>query len=169
MYSGRVDGMTDAQWLDDREQRAWRGYLRMHARLSVALHRQLQTDSDLSLTDFAVLVQLTDAAESRVRVSDLARALQWEQSRTSHHLSRMQRRGLVRRDECPDDRRGAFIVLTADGRAAIEAAAPRHVQTVRRLVFDQLTQAQVDALAAIADRVSAAIDEQEAGGDQRWV
>ncbi len=125
----------------------------MHAQLMARLHRQLQNDSGLSLADFDVLVQLTDQPEPRMRVGELGQALQWEKSRLSHHLARMQRRGLVLREDCPDDARGAYIVLTEQGRTAIEQAAPTHVETVRELVFDPLTADEVDTLASIADRI----------------
>lgn len=125
----------------------------MQAQLTAHLHRQLQSESGLSLADFDVLVQLTDRPEARARVLELADALQWEKSRLSHHLSRMQRRGLVAREECPDDGRGAFIVLTDEGRHAIDAAAPRHVSTVREVMLDRLTPEQVDVLGDIAEAV----------------
>ena len=147
--------MTETRWLDAAQQRAWQGYLAMQAQLNARLNRQLQADSDLSLPDFDVLVHLTDASANRVRVFELARTLQWEKSRLSHHLARMQRRGLVAREECPSDARGAFIVLTPEGREAIEEAAPQHVETVQRLFFDGITEDQVRALATISDRVLA--------------
>ena len=147
--------MTETRWLDAAQQRAWQGYLAMQAQLNARLNRQLQADSDLSLPDFDVLVRLTDASANRVRVFELARTLQWEKSRLSHHLARMQRRGLVAREECPSDARGAFIVLTPEGREAIEEAAPQHVETVQRLFFDGLTEDQVRVLATISDRVLA--------------
>lgn len=147
----------DTPWLDDRQQQVWRAWLRVGSRLPAALNRQLQRDSELSLQDFDVLVQLTDVDEGRVRVSALAAALGWERSRLSHHVTRMERRGLVAREECDDDGRGAFVVLTPTGRAAIERAAPGHVRTVRSLVFDALAPAEVDALgdalAAVLDRL----------------
>jgi DNA-binding MarR family transcriptional regulator len=152
-FPSRLAQVSKPRWLDDRQQRAWRGYLAMNARLSARLHRQLQADSGLSLADFAVLVQLTDSPEERVRVLELAQALQWEKSRLSHHLARMQRRGLIAREDCPDDARGAFIVLTPRGRHAIQQAAPQHVNTVRDLVFDQLSSEQVEVLHTIAERV----------------
>ena len=145
--------MTETRWLSDDEQRAWRAYIAMQAQLTARLGKRMQADSDLSHADFAVLVQLTDTPEERVRVVELARALQWEKSRVSHHVARMQKRGLVAREECPSDARGAFVVLTGEGRAAIEKAAPRHVEEVRRLVFDALTPDQVRALAEISERV----------------
>lgn len=145
--------MGDPRWLDDRQQRAWRGYLAMQARLHAQLNRRLQADSGLSLADFDVLVALTDRPGTPIRVLELAEILQWEKSRLSHHLSRMQRRGLIDREDCPDDARGAFVVLTAEGGRAIERAAPSHVDAVRELVFDGLDADQVDALARIADTV----------------
>ncbi|MBK1787700.1 MarR family winged helix-turn-helix transcriptional regulator [Prauserella cavernicola] len=146
------------RWLDDTEQRAWRGYLDMNAELTARLHRRLQADSGLSLADFDVLVKLTDQPQPRLRAGELAEALQWEKSRLSHHLARMQKRGLVARQDCPDDGRGAFVVLTDQGRAAIDQAAPAHVETVRDLVFDQLTTEEVAALTSITDRVRARLD-----------
>ncbi|MFC5950957.1 MarR family winged helix-turn-helix transcriptional regulator [Pseudonocardia lutea] len=141
------------RWLDEREQRTWRAYLAMQAQLQAQLHRRLQADSGLSYADFDVLVALTDRNGEQVRVLELAEALQWEKSRLSHHLSRMQKRGLVERQECTDDARGAFVVLTEEGRRAIEGAAPGHVEAVRELMFDGLDAAQVDALAGIAETV----------------
>lgn len=145
------------RWLDAREQRAWRGYVAMQAQLNAELHRRMQAESGLSLADFDVLVALTDRATERMRVLELAEALQWEKSRLSHHLSRMQRRGLVEREDCPDDARGAFVLLSAQGRQAIEGAAPAHVEAVRELVFDGLADADVDALARITEAVLARI------------
>ena len=145
--------MSDPRWLTDAQQRAWRSYLTMTAQLSAHLHRQLQAESGLSLADFEVLVQLTDRPDRRARILELAAALQWEKSRLSHHLARMERRGLVGREECPHDARGSFVVLTSRGLGAIEQAAPAHVAAVREMVFDQLSDAEVDALADIAQRV----------------
>ncbi|MFI2666708.1 MarR family winged helix-turn-helix transcriptional regulator [Micromonospora carbonacea] len=150
--------MAGTRWLDDDQQRAWRAYLRMQAEVAARLGRQLQADSGLSFADYGVLVQLAEAPDGRLRPFELQRDLQWEQSRLSHHLGRMQRRGLVDREECPQDARGAFVVLTAAGRAAIEAAAPAHVDTVRRLVFDRLDPDEVRALERIATRVVEGLD-----------
>lgn len=151
--------MTEAPWLSGREQRAWRTYLTMHTQLMTRLHRQLQADSGLSLSDFEVLVQLTDTPDGRARVLQLAQALQWEKSRLSHHLARMQRRDLVERQECPEDARGAFIAVTDHGRRIIEEAAPHHVRTVRDLVFDQLTEEQVETLHTISRTVLSRIED----------
>lgn len=125
----------------------------MHEELAAHLNRQLQETSELSLPDFAVLVCLTEAPDGRLRAFELGRTLAWEKSRLSHHLSRMERRGLVARQHCPSDRRGAFLVATERGRAAITAAAPGHARAVRRVMFDALSPAQVRTLAAISSTV----------------
>ncbi|PZF80096.1 MarR family winged helix-turn-helix transcriptional regulator [Jiangella anatolica] len=150
--------MAETRWLDDHEQHAWRAYLRMNAVVGAALAKQLQTESMLSMQDFEVLVHLTDVDDARLRVSELARAMRWEKSRLSHHLSRMEKRGLIGREECASDGRGAFIVLTPQGRAAIEAAAPSHVDAVRRFFFDVLTDDDVKALDSLAGRVIARVE-----------
>src|ERR1700712_3612907 len=124
------------QWLTDDEQRAWRRLLQMTSRLAARLNRDLQQSSGLSLADYDVLVLLTERPDGRLRVFEIADDLQWEQSRVSPHLARMERRGEGAREDCTTDRRGAFVVLTAAGRDAIEKAAPEHVATVRQLVFD---------------------------------
>jgi DNA-binding MarR family transcriptional regulator len=142
-------------WLTEPEQRAWRGLLQMNSALDARLNRELQQASGLSLTDYDVLVLLTEAPDGRRRVFEVAEDLQWEQSRLSHHLARMQRRGLVAREECTTDRRGAFVVLTDAGRDAIEKAAPGHVDTVRQLVFDGLSEEQVAMLESFVGRVLA--------------
>src|SRR3954449_3671739 len=124
------------QWLTDDEQQAWRGLLQMTSRLDARLNRELQQTSGLSLADYDVLVLLSETPDGRLRMFQLIEDLQWEQSRLSHHIARMERRGLVVREECTTDRRGAFVVLTDAGRDAIERAAPGHVAAVRHLVFD---------------------------------
>jgi DNA-binding MarR family transcriptional regulator len=142
-----------SRWLTEEEQRAWRGLLRMTSQLNARMNRQLQDDYGVSLADYDMLVVLSEAPTGRLRVFEIADALAWEQSRVSHQLARMQRRGLVTREECRTDARGAFAVLTDVGRAAIERAAPAHVETVRQLVFDGLSRDQVAALAAVTSHV----------------
>lgn len=148
-------------WLTDDQQQVWRRWLAVNAGLPALLHRELQANSGLSLPDFSVLVQLTDHPEARVRVSDLADALQWERSRLSHHLKRMEARALLRREECPEDGRGAFVVLTPAGREAIERAAPGHAEAVRSVVFDQLTDGEFTALDRITEKVLARLGQTE--------
>lgn len=145
--------MAAPRWLSSDEERAWRAYLAMNGRLAARLNRQLQHDSELSLADFEVLVHLTDRDDERVRAFELAREMQWEKSRLSHQLARMQRRGLIDRVECPEDGRGAFVVLTPEGRTVIEQAAPHHVGAVREYFLDQLTEDELHTLGTIAERV----------------
>jgi DNA-binding MarR family transcriptional regulator len=151
---------SDFRWLTAEEQRVWRRWLTLNAQLSATLQRELQDDAGLSTQDYEVLVHLTDNPEGRMRVTDLARLMQWERSRVSHHVTRMERRRLVQRVECAEDGRGAFVVITPQGRAAIEHAAPGHVNTVRRLVFDALTTEEVDAFATIIEKALAQLDNQ---------
>ncbi|WP_225094628.1 MarR family winged helix-turn-helix transcriptional regulator [Streptomyces sp. CoH27] len=146
------------RWLTPEEQHAWRGFVRLHERLGGRLARLLQSESQLSAADFAVLVNLTDVPEGRQRHQDLARALEWEKSRMSHHIARMAGRGLVVREECPEDGRGAFVVITEAGRAAIEAAAPLHVAAVRSLFLDHVTPAELRTLARVSERVITQLD-----------
>jgi DNA-binding MarR family transcriptional regulator len=154
--------MGEARWLSDTEQRAWRGLLTMHGQLTSYLAREMAADSDLSMADFAVLVALTDDLGGRVRAFALAETLGWEKSRLSHQLARMAGRGLIERSDCSEDARGQVVSVTPAGRAAIEAAAPAHVETVRRVFIDVLTPAQIKVLTGIGETVLAALDRERA-------
>lgn len=145
-------------WLADDQQHAWRTWLAVSAQLPAALHRQLQRDSRLSLQDFSVLVHLAETADPHVRISDLAEALQWERSRLSHHIKRMERRGLVAREECIEDGRGAYVVLTEHGRLAIERAAPEHARTVKELMFEPLTKRELDSFTATLQKIRTSLE-----------
>ena len=136
------------RWLSDSEQQVWRDFLQVQRLLERSTGQQL-AGSGLSNSDFAVLVVLSDVPEGRRRAFELGRELEWEKSRLSHHLTRMQGRGLVLREDCGSDRRGAHIAITSAGRSALEAAAPGHVEHVRGKVFDVLAPSQVDALGEI--------------------
>jgi DNA-binding MarR family transcriptional regulator len=155
--------MTGA-WLSADEQRAWRTYLQLSSLLSAALNRQLQQDCGLTLPEYEVLVQLSEAPERRLRPFQVCEALNWEQSRLSHQLTRMERRGLVLRRECAADGRGAFVELTPAGDAVIAAASPRHVATVRGLVFDQLSDAQRVTFEEVCAAIITALSEQPGPG-----
>ena len=151
--------MSKVRWLDERELRAWRSLQFMQMRLEGELARQLASDSGLSYPDYLVLVALTDRPDGRMRLFELAEALGWEKSRVSHQVARMADRGLVAKQKCDSDRRGAFVVITAHGRREIEAAAPGHVDAVRRLFVDRLTPAHLDAIGDAAEVVLAALAE----------
>jgi DNA-binding MarR family transcriptional regulator len=149
----------ETQWLSPREQHAWRAYIRLNQKLFARLGSELQTQSKLSGADFAILVALTDEPADRLRFQELAKAIDFEQSRLSHQIARMVKRGLVAREECAEDGRGAFVTITDQGREAIEAAAPKHVAAVRRLVLDAISPEELDALGDIATRIVKHLDE----------
>ena len=151
--------MANIPWLDEGEERAWRALQGMQLRLEGELARRLAAESGLSYPDYVVLVALTDQPDGRMRPFELGRALGWEKSRLSHHLTRMEGRGLVVRQPCPDDRRGAFVAVTARGRREIAAAAPGHVRAVRELFLDRLSRRQLEALGAVAEVVLAGFEQ----------
>jgi DNA-binding MarR family transcriptional regulator len=144
---------AEPRWLSATEEQAWRGLLRMHDLLVDRAGRSLQGAFGLSAADYTVLAELTRASDGRLRISELAQVLEWEKSRLSHHLTRMANRGLVTREECADDKRATFVVVTPEGRDAITAAAPRHVEDVRRYFLDHLTPGQITLLGEIAELV----------------
>jgi DNA-binding MarR family transcriptional regulator len=141
------------RWLDEDEQRTWRAVHRMHAQLIAALAQGLKTDSDMSISDYEVLVILSEAPDGGLRARDLRCELQWEKSRLAHHVRRMEQRGYVRRDVCTDDARAPLVCVTEMGLAAIREAAPAHVARVRELFFDALDPAQVVAMRDAAEAV----------------
>ncbi len=159
------DRDATTRWLTDAEQSAWRAFLMMKTQLDAQLGRDLQDQDGLSMADFSVLVPLSEHPERRMRILELARGLQWEKSRLSHQLTRMQQRGLIERSNCSEDRRGAFVVLTAPGLDAVQAAAPRHVAAVRRYLLDALSAEQLSALGEISRAVQRRLDEHAAGPD----
>jgi DNA-binding MarR family transcriptional regulator len=144
---------TEPLWLDDAEARAWRGYMRMRTLLHAQIVRDLAREAGLSGPDYDVVSNVSEAEGRRVRLGDLAARMAWSKSRLSHHITRMERRGLVTREDCSSDGRGAFVVLTDAGLRAIQAAAPGHVASVRRHFIDLLSTEQLDALAEISQTV----------------
>lgn len=141
------------RWLDEREHAAWRAFLAMKTQLDARLASDLRQDSGLSSADFAVLVGVSEAPERRIRAHVLGANLVWEKSRLSKQISRMEARGLVVRESCPNDARGLFVVLTPLGLQTVERAAAFHVARVREAFFDALTFEQVDQLTAISTAV----------------
>ncbi|HUR07132.1 MAG TPA: MarR family transcriptional regulator [Nonomuraea sp.] len=137
------------RWLDDDEQRTWRDFLAASQLVNEALDRQLQRDAGMPHTYYMILVALSEAPERSMRMSELAARAQSSQSRLSHAVARLEERGWVRRHRCDSDRRGNHAALTAEGFAALAAAAPGHVEEVRRSLFDVLTPEQVGHLAEI--------------------
>ncbi|GAA0412579.1 transcriptional regulator [Acrocarpospora corrugata] len=140
--------MADPRWLSPAEQRAWRAHLAAHRLLTHRLDRELQ-EYGLSFNDYEILVNLSESQERRMRMSDLADATIQSRSRLSHQISRMENAGLVTRENCEDDRRGTFAVLTGKGWDTIQRVAPDHVAGVRRHFIDLLTPGQVAELEGI--------------------
>ena len=147
---------ADEVWLDDKEQMAWRAYLRSHALLVAELNRRLVAVTGLTVQDYEVLVNLSEADGGRLRSFQLAEAMQWERSRLTHQLTRMERRGLIVREVCEEDRRGSEVVLTAAGRRTMRRAAPHHAADVREL-FIAPAGGQLGTVAAVARRMEAAL------------
>jgi DNA-binding MarR family transcriptional regulator len=134
------------RWLSDEEQKLWRGWLAASMLLPERLNRDLQDAHGLTGTDYQVLVELSESPERRMRMSTLAERTQLSRSRLSHQIDRMTKAGLVSRAECAHDGRGMFAVLTEQGWETIVAAAPDHVDSVRRHLVDRLTPEQFTAL-----------------------
>ena len=147
------------RWLDEREHAAWRAFLAMYAQLTAKLTKELKRETGLSGADYAVLVGVSESPGGRIRANVLCDELQWEKSRLSKQVSRMEQRGLLARDICPTDARGSLVVLTDLGRRTIEQAAPLHVEQVRRWFVDALTAGQLDDLTAVSRAVIARLDE----------
>jgi DNA-binding MarR family transcriptional regulator len=145
--------VAEARWLDEREQRAWRSLMAMQDGVSEFLERQLRNRSGLSSADYQVLAHLAEAPTGRLRSFELGELLRWEKSRLSQHLGRMQTRGLVSRERCLTDQRGAVVAITPRGADLIKAAAPQHVADVRDVLIDHLTAPELDTLSAIGDKV----------------
>jgi DNA-binding MarR family transcriptional regulator len=142
----------EPNWLNAREDRAWRAFMHAHHQLVAHLNRGLQ-ESGLSGADYEVLAVLSALDGDRMPARDLGNALGWEKSRLSHQVRRMQKDGLISRELNPDDARSTMVCLLQAGRAAIEKAAPEHVEDVRRNFIDLLTPAELDMLAALNERV----------------
>jgi DNA-binding MarR family transcriptional regulator len=135
----------EPRWLNDDEQQAWRATVHLSQLLMRQLDRDL-TVHGLNGHDYEILVELSEAPDSRLRMTELADATSQSRSRLSHQVSRMEARGLVQRDTCEGDKRGTFAVLTDAGKDAIKRVAPDHVEHVRRHFIDRLTPRQLEEI-----------------------
>jgi DNA-binding MarR family transcriptional regulator len=138
--------VTTVYWLDELEMQAWRSLLIAHSRLMARLDSELQASQGMSVSDYGVLVHLSEAEGGRMRMSELAEHLLLSPSGLTRRLDGLVHAGLVDRVRCPTDRRGAFAVLTDAGRSRLEEAAPDHVEQVRRHFVDRLSRRQLEAL-----------------------
>ncbi|WP_428961238.1 MarR family winged helix-turn-helix transcriptional regulator [Micromonospora fluostatini] len=142
------------RWLDPDEQRTWRAFLSASRGLMETLDRELQRDAGMPHAYYEILVRLSEAPDRRMRMSELATETASSRSRLSHAAARLEAAGWIRREECPTDRRGQLAVLTEQGFATLAAAAPGHVEGVRRHLFDALSPAQVDQLRRISEAIA---------------
>src|SRR5882724_2259043 len=127
-----------AEPLDDEEQLCWRTFIESSWALHTRLEEELRAATGISMNDYQVMVVLSEAPERRLRMGELAGRLVFSPSRVTYQISSMVKRGLVRKQSCPEDGRGQEAVLTDDGLAALEAAAPLHLITVREAFIDRL-------------------------------
>jgi DNA-binding MarR family transcriptional regulator len=144
----------EPNWLSEEEEKAWRGFVALRIGLVGHLARQLAQDSGITESEFEVLVVVSEAPGQRIRSRDLGKALNWERSRLSHQITRMEERGMVAREQCENDARGFDVLLTKVGLKAIQAAAPAHLEGVRHCFIDLLTPAQMKTLSSIAEVVT---------------
>jgi len=158
--------MGSGVWLDETEQRAWRSLLTAYRRLLHCLDAELQACQDMSVSDYGVLVELSEAPGGRMRMSELAELAHLSPSGLTRRLDTLVEAGWVERARCPTDRRGAFAVLTAAGRARLERAAPDHVAQVRHHFVERLSRQQLRSLAEALEAVATgcAGHDMEAGG-----
>ncbi|WP_280467943.1 MarR family winged helix-turn-helix transcriptional regulator [Nocardia cyriacigeorgica] len=147
--------MTDPHWLDDVEMRAWLGFVRTRDLIAAAVGRDSTRESDLTYVEYSVLAYLAEDPQQCLTFADLAAKLEWSQSRLSHQITRMERRGLVARQPIPDDARRTAACLTQRGIDALDTAAPAHVLSVRKHMIDLLDREQLTALADIYDTLLA--------------
>ena len=145
------------RWLNEDEQRTWRAFLGATRLVFEQLDRELQHDSQMPHGYYEILVRLSEAPDRALRMSALADRSQSSRSRLSHAVARLEENGWVRRESCPDDKRGQIARLTDAGFAALEAAAPAHVEGVRTHVFDPLTADQVRQLGEISTALVTAL------------
>ncbi|GAB3266243.1 MarR family winged helix-turn-helix transcriptional regulator [Kineosporia babensis] len=146
-------GSGETDWLSGTEQAAWRALLDSTRMLFAALDRQLAADSDLTLTDYDILVRLSEAPNNRLRMRELADLTLSTRSGVTRAVTRAEQAGWVRRVECEEDRRGMNAELTEAGRAKLAASAPGHVRAVREMLIEQLTAEQLGQLTEIGRRV----------------
>jgi len=140
------------------EWEVWRSLRAMRRQLDLELEHQLQRDADISGADYGVLLSLFESPEKQLRAGELALELGWEKSRVSHQVSRMEKRGLVKRVLCDTDARGTWVALTPDGSRSVLAATRGHAATLRRHFFDTLSPDELAVLKSASDRVVSTIE-----------
>lgn len=153
--------MSEPRWLTAQEQELWLEFREFLWGFPSAMDRQLNRDSCLSTGEYSVLAAVSEVAPERLRSGDLATTLQWERSRVSHLLRRMEAKGLIERCAATVDGRGQEIMLTDAGWSTLRTAAPRHVGFVRETLFDSLSAAEQEQLRTILGKVRGAVVDRE--------
>ncbi|WP_395106604.1 MarR family winged helix-turn-helix transcriptional regulator [Actinomadura sp. SCN-SB] len=146
--------MSEPRWLDAAQQHDWRAFVDGSTRLNEIMDRDLKSKHGLSISEYEILVRLSEAPDRRLRMAELADNASQSRSRLSHTCSRLESKGLVSRDNCPNDKRGVYANLTAEGYAALERAARDHVETVRTFFVDVI---EPEDLAAIGRAFTAVV------------
>ncbi len=145
--------MARPRRLDEDQRLLWKAYRDLYQELSGALEAQLVRDAGLSGSEYAVLVTLSHTPDGVLRARELSRELGWDRSRLSHLVRRMEKRGLVAREDCSEDARGSMVCLTHAGRAAVDGVAPEHSEAIRRYFFNQLSSEELETLGAVFERL----------------
>jgi DNA-binding MarR family transcriptional regulator len=157
--------MTEVSSVSAEEWEVWRSFYTMRRQLDLALERQLHDDADISAPDYEVLLTLFESPDKQLRARELGTLLGWEKSRLSHQVTRMERRGLVRRSDCDTDARGTWIEITPDGSRATLGAMRDHARSIRRFFFDVITEEEKRVLKDVSVRVLDAIDPPDCDDD----
>jgi len=144
---------SEPRWLSETERHTWLAYLYAHTLLLEQIEQDLQRDAGMPLAYYQILVILSEHPGGAMRMSDLAGAAFYSRSRLSHAVDRLEQRGWVRREACPNDRRGSLAVLTAAGRTVLRDAAPQHVESVRRHLFDLLAEDEQAGLRTASEKL----------------
>ncbi len=144
---------AETKWLDSREDGAWRAFIHAHHQLSVRLNQLLFQNSGMTDADYKVLAVLSEHPTGRISAQELCGLLQWEKSRLSHQVKRMEKLGLIGRKSNPADARSVLVCLLPAGRRSVQDAAPQHVNNVRRHFIDLFTPAELDTIADLNDRI----------------
>ncbi|MFF2364934.1 MarR family winged helix-turn-helix transcriptional regulator [Streptomyces sp. NPDC058122] len=159
----------EPRWLTDEEQRIWRAYMHATTLLEDHLDRQLQRDAGMPHIYYGLLVQLGEAPDRRLRMTELAMNAKITRSRLSHAVARLEKNGWVRREDCPSDKRGQFAVLTDEGYEVLRRTAPGHVAAVRQALFDRLGPDQRKALGEAMRIIAEGLQPKDAGADLPWL
>ncbi|MFD5515770.1 MarR family winged helix-turn-helix transcriptional regulator [Streptomyces sp. NPDC127066] len=159
----------EPRWLTDEEQRIWRAYMHATTLLEDHLDRQLQRDAGMPHIYYGLLVQLGEAPQRRLRMTELAMNAKITRSRLSHAVARLEKNGWVRREDCPSDKRGQFAVLTDEGYEVLRRTAPGHVTAVRQALFDRLGPDQRKALGEAMRIIAEGLQPKDAGADLPWL